>query len=144
MWKNIKASVPMWLAITAYLCYADSFFEMENLVYFVEQFIIVAIAGCLMAFLYEYFVDWLYEKRSKWFRRLSFRIIIYGFVNMLAVHIVLLGYYVLFFEVSYESFIDYSPSFAQSAGLVLAITAVYHMYHTYKFRTALFAKQQNT
>lgn len=144
MWKNIKASVPMWLAITAYLCYADSFFEMENLAYFAEQFVIVALAGCIMAFLYEYFVDWLYEKRSKWFRRLSFRIIIYGLVNMLAVNIVLLGYYLSFLDVSYESFVDFSPSFTQSSGLVLVITAIYHIYHTYKYRTALFAKQQNT
>ncbi|WP_430884274.1 hypothetical protein [Fusibacter sp. JL216-2] len=143
MWKNIKASLPLWLAITAYLCYADAFFNVENLLYFAKQFIIVALAGCIMAFLYEYFVDWICEKRSKWFRRLAFRILIYGLVNVFAVEIVLLGYYLSFFDVSYESFVDFSPSFIQSAGLVLVITAIYHIYHTYKFRMALDTKQEN-
>lgn len=140
MLKNIKESILLWLGITTFLCYGDMFFEIDNLMWFGRQFLVVAIAGSLMVFMHQHLVDRIREKKPMWFRRIAVRVTLYSFINVLAVHIVILG---LFLMDSGSAFSDYIPVFVDSALIVTLITASVHMYSHYRYRMALSRKQQS-
>ncbi len=141
MFKNIKGSIPLWLGITAFLCYGDMFFEMENLIWFTSQFLVVSIAGSLIILAHEYLVGWIYEARPKWFKTAIARVSLYCMINLTAVYLVILG--VLLLDSS-NTFSDYRSSFINSGMIVIVITVIVYMYNQYRYRVVLAKKQKNT
>lgn len=141
MIKSIKGSIPLWLGITAFLCYGDMFFEMENLIWFTSQFLVVSIAGILITLLHEYLVGWIYEARPKWFKTAIARILLYCMINLTAVYLVIFGLLLLD---SGNTLSDYKSSFMNSGMIVIVITVIVYMYNQYRYKVVLAKKQQST
>lgn len=138
MLNEIKKGIPLYLAITTYLCYWDDFFTVENLAYFTHQFTIVLIVGILIALVQEYVVDWIYKVRGSMFRGFASRTILYSFLNV-CVLIFVLTMHALFNPTRTVS--EAIPSMVHSSVMVVCITVSYVLYYEYKYKQLLARKQ---
>jgi len=141
MMNALKKSIPVWVGVTLYLCYGKAFFELDNLLKFVEQFVIVALVGGLILIFQEYIVDWIYDWKGKYLRSFFMRCLVNSVVNLVALYIVLTGIVLLDKD---NSFATYIPVFINNGLMVVAITIGHVVYYTRKFNQALTKKQQNT
>jgi uncharacterized membrane protein len=140
MLKAMRKSIPLWLGITAFLTFWEYLFTYENMMRFLDQFIIVALVGILIVVLQNYLVDWVYERSGGRFKSITFRIILYSVINTIALYIVLSGIVLLDTQ---RTILDYSRVYMRSGLIVLVITAAHVIYCEYKYKYCLQKKQKN-
>jgi len=141
MINTLKKSFPVWVGVTLYLCYGEMFLEPENILKFVEQFLIVALVGGLILIFQEYVIDWIYDWKGKYLRSFFMRCVVNSIVNVMALYIVLVGIVLLDKNNGFEHYI---PVFINNGLMVVVITIGHVVYYTRKFNQALTKKQQNT